>query len=152
MGRAMALALAGGGADLVLLDRNAAGIEATAHSISELGCKALPIAGDVTDTDHIDRVFATVDSELGRVDILGNVAGEAKSGAAEDMALADIRTTLHNLVISRYYTCQLAGRRMLSRGRGSIMSIGSISGVASLGRAQSVYGIAMGPVIHMTPE
>jgi len=75
MGRAMATALAEAGADLVLLDRNQAGIEATAHTIHALGCKALPIAGDVTDTDHIDQVFATVDREFGRVDILGNVAG-----------------------------------------------------------------------------
>ncbi len=152
MGRAMATALAEAGADLVLLDRDAAGVEATAHAISQLGQRALPIAGDVTDTDHIDRVFAILDREFGRIDVLGNVAGEARTGAAEDMTLADIRTTFHNLVISRYYTCQLAGRRMLARGRGSIMSIGSISGVSSLGRAQSVYGMAMASVIHMTRE
>ncbi len=152
MGRAMAIALAEAGADTVLLDRNAAGIEATARSIQALGRKALPIAGDVTDTDHMDRVFATVDSAFGRVDILGNVAGEAKAGAAEDMALADIRATFHNLVISRYYTCQLAGRRMLAQGKGSIISIGSIAGVTSLGRAQPVYGMAMAAVIQMTRE
>ena len=64
MGRAMAIALAEAGADLVLLDRNAAGIEATAQTIHQLGRKALPIAGDVTDIDHIDAVFATVDREL----------------------------------------------------------------------------------------
>ena len=128
MGRAMAIALAEAGANLVLLDRNAAGIEATAHTIRQLGRKAEPIEGDVTDTDHIDRVFAAVDRAFGRVDILGNVAGEAKAGAAEDMTLADIRTTFHNLVISRYYTCQLAGRRMLAQGKGSIISIGSIAG------------------------
>ena len=98
MGRAMALAEAG--ADLVLLDRNEPGIQATAHAITQLGRKALPIAGDVTNTDHLDQVFATIDRTLGRVDILGNVAGEAKSGPAEDMALADIQTTFHNLVIS----------------------------------------------------
>jgi NAD(P)-dependent dehydrogenase (short-subunit alcohol dehydrogenase family) len=152
MGRAMALALAEAGADLVLLDRNAAGIEATAQTISAIGRKALPIAGDVTDTDHMDGVFATVDHMFGRVDILGNVAGEAKAGAAEDMALADIRTAFDNLVISRYYTCQCAGRRMLARGKGSIISIGSIAGVSSLGRAQSVYGMAMAAVIQMTRE
>ena len=61
MGRAMALALSEAGADVALLDRNAAGIEATAHAIRQLGRRALPIAGDVTDTDHIDHVFATVD-------------------------------------------------------------------------------------------
>jgi NAD(P)-dependent dehydrogenase (short-subunit alcohol dehydrogenase family) len=72
------------------------------------------------------------------VDIPGNVAGEAKPGAAEEMTLADIRTAFHNLVISRYYTCQLAARRMLVQGKGSIIGIGSIAGVLSLARAQSV--------------
>jgi NAD(P)-dependent dehydrogenase (short-subunit alcohol dehydrogenase family) len=152
MGRAMATALAEAGADLVLLDRNAGGIEAVAVDIRGLGRRALAIAGDVTDADHLDRVFATVDRSFGRVDILGNVAGEATMGAAEAMTLSDIRATFHNLVISRYYTCQLAGQRMLAQGRGSIISIGSISGVSSLGRAQSVYGMAMAAVIQMTRE
>jgi NAD(P)-dependent dehydrogenase (short-subunit alcohol dehydrogenase family) len=152
MGRAMATALAEAGADLVLLDHNAGGIEAVAVDIRGLGRRALAIAGDVTDTDHLDRVFATVDRSFGRVDILGNVAGEATMGAAEAMTLSDIRATFHNLVISRYYTCQLAGQRMLAQGRGSIISIGSISGVSSLGRAQSVYGMAMAAVIQMTRE
>jgi NAD(P)-dependent dehydrogenase (short-subunit alcohol dehydrogenase family) len=60
MGR-MATAFAEAGADLVLLDRNEDGIEATAHNTRQLGRKALPITGDMTDTDHIDRVFAAVD-------------------------------------------------------------------------------------------
>ena len=152
MGRAMATALAEAGADLVLLDRNAAGIEATAHTISQLARKRHRLAGDVTDTKHMVGVFAAVDREFGRVDILGNVAGEARMGAAEDMTLEDIRTTFHNLVISRYYTCQLASRRMLAQGKGSIISIGSIAGVSSLGREQSVYGMAMAAVIQMTRE
>ncbi len=152
MGRAMALAMAEHGADLVLLDRNAAGIDATAQAIHALGRKALPIAGDVTDIAHIDGIFAAIDREFGRIDVLGNVAGDAKPGPAEDMALADIQRNFHNLVISRFYTCQQAGRRMLAQGRGSIMSIGSISGVTSLGRAQSIYGMAMAAVIHMTKE
>lgn len=152
MGRAMATALAEAGADLVLLDRNRTGLEATAHKIQGLGRRALAIAGDVTDTGHIDRVFDAVDREFGRVDILGNVAGEARTGSAESVTLDDIRVTFHNLVISRYYTCQQAGRRMLARGKGSIISIGSIAGVSSLGRAQSVYGMAMAAVIQMTRE
>src|SRR4029077_19455428 len=102
--------------------------------------------GDVTDTDHIDHVFAEIDRAFGRVDVLCNVAGEASMGAAEDMALADIRATFHNMVISRYYTCQLAGRRMLAQGKGSIIGIGSIAGGSSLGRARSVArrGVAGG--------
>jgi 2-dehydro-3-deoxy-D-gluconate 5-dehydrogenase len=132
----MAMALAEAGADLVLLDRNAAGLEDVAQSIRVLGRKVLPIVGDVTEIEHIDQVFDTVGREFGRVDILGNVAGEAKMGPPEDAALTDVRAMFHNLVISRYYTCQLAGRRMLAQGNGRIISIGSIAVVSSLGRAQ----------------
>ncbi len=152
MGRAMVTALAEHGADVVTLDRNAQGNEATAASLRKLGRKALAISGDITDIGHIDEIFAAVDREFGRIDFLGNVAGEAKAGPAEDMSLEDIRSTFHNLVISRYYTCQQAGRRMLKQGTGSIVSIGSIAGDRSLGRTQSVYGMAMASVIHMTKE
>ncbi|MBM3521722.1 MAG: SDR family oxidoreductase [Alphaproteobacteria bacterium] len=152
MGRSMATAFAEAGADVVLLDLNAGGAEATAADLRKLGRRVLPIVGDVTDIAHIDRIFATIDKEFGRIDILGNVAGAARMGPAESMSLDDIRYTFHNLVISRYYTCQHAGRRMLAQGRGSIISIGSIAGDRSLWRNQSVYGMAMAAVMHMTKE
>ncbi len=150
MGRAMALGFAEAGADLVLLDRDADGIAATAETIRGLGRRG---AADRRGRDrHRAPRPGFRHRERCRVDILGNVAGEARTGAAEDMTLEDIGATFHNLVISRYYTCQLAGRRMLARGKGSIISIGSIAGVSSLGRAQSVYGMAMAAVIQMTRE
>jgi len=152
MGRAMATALAEAGADIVLLDLNAEGAEATAATLRGLGRRVVPIAGDVTDIAHLDRVFATIDREFGRLDFLGNVAGGAKVGPAVDMTLEDIRYSFHNLVISRYYACQQAGRRMLAQGRGSIVSIGSIAGDRSLWRNQSVYGMCMASVMHMTRE
>ncbi len=152
MGRAMATALAEAGADVVLLDRNTAGNEATAQTIAALGRRALPITCDISSFKHLDRVYAKVDKAFGRIDILGNVAGEAKAGPAEDMPIAEVQETFHNLVISRYYCTQLAGRRMLKQGSGSIISIGSIAGVSSLARHQSVYGMAMAAVIHMTKE
>lgn len=152
LGRAMAQALAEAGADLVLLDLNAAGNEQTAAAVRACGRRALAIAGDVTDFAHIDSVFERVDREFGRIDFLGNVAGNARMAPAESMSLEDIHYTFHNLVISRLYTCQQAGRRMLAQGRGSIVSIGSIAGDRSLGRDQTVYGMAMAAVIHMTKE
>ena len=152
MGRAMALALAEAGAHVMLLDRNTEGNEATAHAISQLGRRAIPVTCDISNLKHIDRVYAKLDKEFGRIDILGNVAGEASAGPAETMTVAEVQQVLHNLVISRFYCTQHAGRRMLQQGRGSIMSIGSIAGVTSLGRHQAVYGMAMAAVIHMTKE
>lgn len=152
IGRAMATALAEAGANVLLLDRNKEGNEATANTITQMGRKAVALAGDITSIEHIDHVFQTLDHEFGRVDILGNVAGEAQAGPAEDMTLEQVQKTFHNLVISRFYCTQQAGRRMLQQGKGSIMSIGSIAGVSSLGRTQAIYGMAMASVIHMTKE
>jgi NAD(P)-dependent dehydrogenase (short-subunit alcohol dehydrogenase family) len=152
MGRAMATALAEAGADIVLLDLNAAGNEATARSLRALGRRVLPITGDVTDIAVLDRAFAAIDDAFGRIDILGNVAGSARTGPAVDMTLEDLRYSFHSLVISRYHACQQAGRRMLAQGRGSIINIGSIAGDRSLQRDQSVYGMCMAAVMHMTRE
>ena len=131
---------------------NDAGTVAARARAGGLWRPARAIAGDVTDFGRMDSGFGRVEREFGRIDFLGNVAGNARMAPAESMSLEDIHYTFHNLVISRLYTCQQAGRRMLAQGRGSIVSIGSIAGDRSLGRDQTVYGMAMAAVIHMTKE
>ena len=75
MGQAMATVFAEAGADLVLLDVNTAGNEATAHTLTQMGRRAIPVTADVSKYEDVDRVYALLDKEFGRVDILGNVAG-----------------------------------------------------------------------------
>ena len=152
MGEAMARTFAEYGADLVLLDMNTAGNEETAHDIEKMGRRAIPLTVDVSNYADIDRVYETVDKEFGHVDILGNVAGSGKQGPADEMPMDDVMYVFQNLVFGRFYNTQQAGRRMLKQGKGSIMSLGSIAGVSSLARQQTVYGMAMASVIHMTKE
>lgn len=152
MGQAMATVFAEYGAHLVLLDINSAGNEETAHALARYGVRALPVTCDVGSYDDIDRVYALVDREFGRVDILGNVAGNGIQKAAEEISMAEFVGVFQSLVFGRYYATQQAGRRMLRQGRGSIISIGSIAGVTSLARQQSAYGMAMAAVIQMTRE
>src|SRR5690242_12386313 len=80
LGRAMALALAEAGADLLLADRNTAGIERTAEHITGLGRRALPVTCDVSEPEQIRAMFARLDREFGHIDFLGNVAGDAVLG------------------------------------------------------------------------
>ena len=152
MGRAMATAFAEAGADVVLLDINQTGNEETAHQLSQLGRRAVPVTCNVSDYDQIDRAYAIVDREFGRIDVLGNVAGEGAQKAAEEISMDEFTTVFQNLVFGRFYSTQQAGQRMLRQGKGSIMSLGSIAGVSSLARQQSTYGMAMAAVIHMTRE
>lgn len=152
MGRAMATAFAEAGADVVLLDIATKHNEETAHTLTKLGRRALPITCDVSSYAQLDRAFATLDAEFGRIDVLGNVAGNGMQKAAEDVTMEEFAAVFQALVFGRYYATQQAGRRMLQQGRGSIINIGSISGVTSLARQQSTYGMAMASVIHMTKE
>ena len=152
LGRAMALALAEAGAGLVLVDLNAAGAEQTAQQIQAYGRRALVSGCNVAEPAEIRKLFALVDAEFGRIDFLGNVAGEGLHGAPEEIALEDVEQTWRNLVLGRFCMCQEAGRRMLTAGGGSIVNVGSLASITALGRGHIAYSMAMGAVAQMTRE
>lgn len=138
LGRATALALAEHGADCVLVDRNQAGAEATAAEIQSLGRRTLVASTNVSDPTAIAELFREVDRCFGRVDFLGNIAGDGHLAKPEELTIADLQRVLQNLVVGRFAMCQEAGRRMLGQGRGSIMNIGSLASSTALGDRKSV--------------
>lgn len=152
MGRAMALALAEAGADLMLADLNGPGAQTTADCIGEMGRRALALRCDMSDVGAVRDLFAQLDHEFGRIDFLGNVAGEGALAPPEEIEIETVQRVLQNLVIGRFAACQEAGRRMLLQGRGSIVNIGSLASVTALGRGHIAYSMAMGAVAQMTRE
>jgi NAD(P)-dependent dehydrogenase (short-subunit alcohol dehydrogenase family) len=152
MGRAMAMALAEAGADLLLVDLNEAGVNRTAADAREMGRRAIGAVHNVSQPEQIRELFRKLDEEFGRIDFLGNVAGEAVLGRPEDISLEDVEMVWRNLVYGRFCMCQEAGRRMLAAGRGSIVNIGSLASVTAMGRGHIAYSMAMGAVAQMTKE
>ena len=152
LGRAMSLALATHGAGLLLADLDEDGMEQTARQIAALGRRAVPHRCDVSDIGMVRGLFARLDGEFGRVDFLGNVAGEAVLGKPEEIAPELVRQSFGALVFGRLAMCQEAGRRMLAAGKGSIVNIGSLASVSALGRGHIAYSMAMGAVAQMTRE
>ncbi len=152
MGQATALALAEAGADVMLVDRNLDGANATAAEVRLIGRKAVTSNCNVSDPDAIAELFRQVDNEFGRVDFLGNIAGDGHLAKPEELAITDLHRVLQNLVVGRFAMCQEAGRRMLAQGRGSIMNIGSLASTTALGRGHIAYSMAMGAVVQMTRE
>ncbi|MBT3995667.1 MAG: SDR family oxidoreductase [Chloroflexi bacterium] len=152
MGREMALGFAESGADIVLADLNLPGAKVTATEIESMGRRALAIECNVSDVEQIRSMYRTIDDEFGRIDIVGNVAGEGATGRPEDMPVETLQDVLQNLVVGRFTSCQEAGRRMLKQGKGSIINFGSIGGWNSLGRGHTPYGMAMSAGIQMTRE
>jgi NAD(P)-dependent dehydrogenase (short-subunit alcohol dehydrogenase family) len=152
MGRATAVALAEHGADVLLADLNAEGLARTAETIAGLGRRAEAVAGDVSDPASIRALFDRLDRNFGRVDFLGNVAGEGILGRPEEITPEQVRRVFQNLVFGRFLMCQEAGRRMLREERGSIVNIGSLASTTALGRGHIAYSMAMGAVVQMTRE
>ena len=152
LGKAASLAVAQAGANVVLVDRNILGLEATADLIRKMGRKALVSVTNVSDPDAIAELFKQIDVEFGRVDFLGNIAGDGHLAKPEDLTIADLHAVLQNLVVGRFAMCQQAGIRMLAQGRGSIMNIGSLASSTALGRGHIAYSMAMGAVLQMTRE
>ena len=152
LGRASALALAEHGADLVLADIDAIGMQKTADDIKVMGRRAVPVVCNVSEPSAIRDLFARLDREFGRIDFLGNIAGEGFLAKPEDIALEQVQRVFQNLVFGRFCMCQEAGRRMLAAGRGSILNIGSLASMTALGRGHIAYSMAMGAVVQMTRE
>ena len=152
MGRAMALALAEAGADLMLADLNVEGGEGTAEEIRTFGRRAVFVGCNTSEPGQIRDMFGRLDREFGRLDFLGNVAGEAVVGAPESIELSAVEQTWRNIVLGRFCMCQEGGRRMLAAGGGSIVNIGSLASITALGRSHIAYSMAMGAVAQMTRE
>lgn len=98
-------------------------------AIRKKGGKAVAIQGDVSKEADVERLFATVDKELGRVTALVNNAGIGPGfGYIEDIKPADIRATIETNTIGLMYCCAAAMRRMAKRhgGKGgAIVNVGS---------------------------
>lgn len=152
MGRATAIALAEAGADLLITDINAEGLQATANNIGELGRRVLPVPGDITSVDFVRSMYAQLDREFGRIDVAANIAGPAQLAKPDVISLELMEKIIFGLVIARFCSCQEAGRRMLAAGKGSIINISSIGGVTALGRGNFPYSVGMGGVAQMTRE
>lgn len=152
MGQATAIAVARHGADVVLVDRNRDGADNTAAKVRELGRRVRVETTDVSCPQAIAELFSLVDSDFGRVDFLGNIAGDGCLAQPEDLSIDELQRVLQNLVVGRFAMCQQAGRRMLQQERGSIMNIGSLASSTALGRGHIAYSMAMGAVVQMTRE
>jgi 3-oxoacyl-[acyl-carrier protein] reductase len=106
---------------------SAAGAEQTADRVRDAGAGALLVQGDIVSWEDIKRMAQTVDAELGSLDALINNVGDM---ASEQESWKDITEELidHTLAVDIKGTMLMIhefGTRMLERGRGAIVNIGS---------------------------
>jgi NAD(P)-dependent dehydrogenase (short-subunit alcohol dehydrogenase family) len=130
LGRQIAEGLAEMGANVALCARKQERCQQTAEEIQRLGVKALALACDVKNRASIkDAVDATL-SEFGQIDILINNAGISWGAPAEEMSLEDWNKVIETNLTGSFLCAQAVGKIMIRQGRGKIINIASVAGLA----------------------
>ena len=152
IGFACAHALAEAGAKVVVAELAPDRAVAATAELRKLGLDVAGVPLDVTKSVDVDAVAARIEREHGPVEILVNNAGVARSDVrAEDTTDAHWRFHMDVNLDGLFWCCRAFGRRMLERHRGSIVNIGSMSGViVNKPQPQSFYNASKAAVHHLT--
>ena len=126
IGFAVAEALASAGARIVLNARDEARLEQARATLAAKGYEVHAAAFDVTDPDAVTAGIEAIETDIGPIDILVNNAGMQHRTPLQDFPLEAWRKITATNIDSVYLVGQAAGRRMIPRGRGKIINIGSV--------------------------
>ncbi len=156
LGRAIAVGLAEAGADVAVMDIDAAGLGATAAAIRTGGRQSIEIVVDVGDEAAVEAAFAEFDRGFERLDILVNNAGIADTVPAP---LHDCPTDVWHKVtavnLHGVFHCARAGlNRMLPRHSGKVVNVASMWGLAGSSSVAPLpaYAATKGAVVNLTRE
>jgi len=146
IGLACARLMAEAGAQVVLLDRDAAALEAACSALPEARAQAL----DVTDAAAVERAFAAVAAAHGRIDVLVNNAGRAIRNASLELPLEEWDAVVAVNLTAAFVCARSAARHMPAAG-GSIVNMASIMGLSGGGLYPNIsYHTTKGGLVTMT--
>lgn len=140
IGRAIACALAAGGAAVMVNARSSrADAEATAQMIRAAGGRAALHFADVTDASAVAAMVETTVGELGRLDLLVNNAALRAETPFAEMRFDDWRRVLSTVLDGAFLCTQACLPHLARRGGGAVVNIGGMSAHAGAqGRAHVV--------------
>jgi NAD(P)-dependent dehydrogenase (short-subunit alcohol dehydrogenase family) len=127
IGKAVALAFAKEGADIVAVGRTLSLIEETAEEVKALGRRALAISADVSKWADMERMAQTTAKELGGIDILVNNAGLADMKPKPFMQVTEEEWDKVFSINAKgmFFCCKAVFPFLKERGKGKIVNIGS---------------------------
>ncbi|WP_062306717.1 SDR family NAD(P)-dependent oxidoreductase [Alicyclobacillus sendaiensis] len=151
IGAAIARRFAQEGADVCLVSRTQAELEAQAEWITaHTGRRALPVVCDVSNPADAWRAVATAEERWGRIDILVNAAGISVAAPSADLSFDRWKACLNVNLDGTFLFCQAVGRGMIARGQGGkIINITSIVAHAGIPE-RATYAASKGGVRQLT--
>ena len=159
LGRAISEALAQAGANIVIIDSNAAEANDAVETLSKNGLTAVANVADVMQDKPLRNCIDQVATDCGRLDILVNCAYEGPVPQLDQAKFADFDTGMHNGPGAYGIAAQQAARHMRLTGGGAILNIASMYGIVTgypdvyegiTPPNSIVYQAGKAAIIHMT--
>ena len=149
IGLALARGLAQAGASVVLNGRNADKLSEAVALLASEGLSVHARAFDVTQRAEVDAGIASIEAEVGAIEVLVNNAGMTRRAAFHELPASDWDDVMRTNVDSIFHVGQAVSKFMVARGRGRIINTCSV--MSELGRpGTSVYTASKGAVKMLT--
>jgi 3-oxoacyl-[acyl-carrier protein] reductase len=129
IGKAIAIALAKEGVNVILISRTQTDVDQLSTEISSLGVKALALSADVSDITSINTAVEKALAEFTNIDILINNAGIAAFGKFLELEPAAWEKIIQVNLMGTYYTTRAVLPNMMERQTGDIINISSTAGL-----------------------
>jgi 2-deoxy-D-gluconate 3-dehydrogenase len=146
LGRAIAVALAGAGADVVCASTRRAGTDETAAAIRALGRRAWQVEADLADRAAVLAMADEAERQAGAIGILVNNGGTIRRAPAAEHSLEDWDAVLRTNLDAVFVLSQRLGRGMIGRGAGKIVNVASLlsfsGGITVPGYTASKHAVA----------
>jgi NAD(P)-dependent dehydrogenase (short-subunit alcohol dehydrogenase family) len=152
IGLACVDALSEAGARVVIADTNPATAEESRDALRAKGRDVEMTVMDVTDSARVDAVAEEVMARYGRIDVLVNNAGIARSETPAETVTDEHWLNVIDVNLNgTFWCCRAFGKLMLAAGSGSIVNIGSMSGfIVNKPQEQAFYNASKAAVHHLT--
>jgi len=149
LGQYFGRALARAGADLVITSRTLASLGDFQKEVEDIGRRAVPVELDVRDFDSIQNMAEAAEAAYGKIDILVNNAGCNRRKPALDVTPEDWDVIVNTNLRGTFFVAQAIARKMLPRGYGRIINIGSVTSVFGFA-GLAPYSASRGGVKQLT--
>jgi NAD(P)-dependent dehydrogenase (short-subunit alcohol dehydrogenase family) len=150
LGRAYAIALAKAGAAVSVTARTESEIQTVQREIEQYGGRALAITADVTDRNALTQLVATVERQLGPIDLLVNNAGVLRAiGRVTDIDADDWWREVEINLLGSFLCSQAVLPSMITRKRGRIINVASGGGLFAFD-CFSAYSISKTALIRFS--
>ncbi|MFV8270347.1 3-ketoacyl-ACP reductase [Flavobacterium sp. GT2N3] len=149
IGKAIALALAKEGVNVILVARTQEEIDSVAAKVRSLRVKALAITADVADINSVNVAVEKALAEFGTIDILINNAGIAAFGKFLELEPTDWERIIQVNLMGTYYVTRAVLPNMIERQTGDIINISSTAGLSG-NALTSAYSASKFAVLGLT--